>query len=640
MTTPTVTVELGFPVTGVRQTIGVAHDSITWSDVTAKVKAAAGLTCSRGQAEVGASATAGQLSITFDNSAGDFTPGKSGTWGTVTTQMPVRITATSGVTDYPVWTGFVTDWAWEVEAGAVVATLAASDVIAAAAKAALQPWMSGTVMSQSDGLVDYWPLTMVGFSSVAPLYRSTFANAMSNRAALVEDNATQKWLDSVHPVESDLSPDVGEYAAAVTSEFPATSKGPWLIATASTADREDIAVSLWVRPLSISSGAGGLLEVIARTAATSKVVVGIGHTSTGAITIEEDSVTATFGGAGTLADGTWAHIYVERDYSATGTFTVRYKVWVNGVALSKTAGGGSVSSVAPAAWQIRVGYAVGTSSTCQIGHVATWSTLDSTRAAVLCDRGTSEPSAATRMARLSSLTGITTAMATWLSADPTADTAISAQTSEGKSLLTLAQELADAEGGQLIATTEGRLHLRAAHSMVAPADPALTLSAETDVLSVDGAFGIDDTDAASQATVTQKPSDVAWTRRRSDPGLESVSRDVWTTNGHQAEAIADALVRTDPDAPKAPSLTVSMEHLTRLGYDDDLLGLDLGDMVRVTDLPSSAPAGSVDVIVESIEHSISAAGWTVTLATSTPQPGWLLGDADRGQLGETTILHL
>ena len=640
MTTPTVTVELGFPVTGVRQTIGVAHDSITWSDVTAKVKAAAGLTCSRGQAEVGASATAGQLSITFDNSAGDFTPGKSGTWGTVTTQMPVRITATSGVTDYPVWTGFVTDWAWEVEAGAVIATLTASDVIAAAAKASLQPWMSGTVMSQSDGLVDYWPLTMTGFSSVAPLYRSTFANAMANRAALVEDNATNDTLDSVHPVESDLSPDVGEYAAAITSENPATSKGPWLIATASTTDREDIAVSLWVRPLSIDSGAGGLLEVIGRTAATSNVVVGIGHTSTGAITIEEDSVTATYGNAGTLADGTWAHIYVERDYSATGTFTVRYKVWVNGVALSKTAGGGSVSSVAPATWQIRVGYAGGTSSTCQIGHVATWSVLDSTRAAVLCDRGTSEPSAATRMARLSSLTGIATAMATWISADSTADTAISAQTSEGKSLLALAQELADAEAGQLIATTEGRLHLRAAVSMVAPADPALTVSAETDVLSVDGAFGIDDTDSASQATVTQKPSDVAWTRSRSDPGLESVSRDVWTTNGHQAEAISDALVRTDPDAPKAPSLTLSMEHLTRLGYDDDLLGLDLGDMVRITDLPSSAPAASVDVIVDSIEHSISAAGWTVTLATSTPQPGWLLGDADRGQLGETTILHL
>jgi len=99
-------------------------------------------------------------------------------------------------------------------------------------------------------------------------------------------------------------------------------------------------------------------------------------------------------------------------------------------------------------------------------------------------------------------------------------------------------------------------------------------------------------------------------------------------------------VRTDPDAPKAPSLTLSMEHLTRLGYDDDLLGLDLGDMVRITDLPSSAPAASVDVIVDSIEHSISAAGWTVTLTTSTPQSGWLLADADRGQLGQTTILHL
>lgn len=652
---PAVTVEIGFG-----QSIGTALDDVDWTDVTDQVLAASGLTCTRGRAVAGEAATAGQLTVTFDNDDGDFTPGRvGGTYGTITTRVPVRVTGWlidgglggdfdslfpvgpfdgTGTTAYPMWTGFVTDWSWASTGGAVTATLEAADMIGATARATVKPWMSGTVLTLQTGLVDYWPL-----DDAEGTY--SWANRVEGRRALVADNSIDGTITS--GVVSDLDPDNGTVTALTPGS--ATS-GAWLTASADTPTGEDLAASVWVRPSSNTVG-GGLLTV---QTPNSTVVMAVYYDSDGRVRVNEGAVwfddpgsgmsvtagvTGVYGPAGAIPTGEWSHVYVERDYSETGSFAARFRVWVNGSELSLVSGGASVSSVAPWRWKLIVGYLFGVPATAQFAHVATWGQLDSARATVLADNGTGEPTAAGRFTDLARLTVNEASLSTWLTADTSALTPMSAQSTTGKSFLQVAQEVADTCNGQLIVTRDGLLRLVSSRWMVTPADPVLTLSAQTDVLGFDGAFGIDDTDAVSEATITQQPAGVTFVRRQTDPGLAAVSRDAWTTSSHVTEALADAAVAGDGDTPRAPVLSLSMEWLTHAGLADDLLTLDLGDRITVTDLPASAPASSVDLAVISIDHAITSAGWTVTLGTSAPISGWILGDPDLGLLGSTTILR-
>ncbi len=111
---PTVTVEIGFDSGGSRQSIGTVYSSLSWTDVTAYVLAKTGVSFQRGRAEAGQSASAGQLTVSFDNTDGRFTPGATGgAYGRVRTRMPIRVEAGSTV----LWVGVVTDVDWKLEAG-------------------------------------------------------------------------------------------------------------------------------------------------------------------------------------------------------------------------------------------------------------------------------------------------------------------------------------------------------------------------------------------------------------------------------------------------------------------------------------------------------------------------------------------
>ncbi len=131
MTLPAVTVEIGFDSGGAKQSLGTAYDDLVWTDVTAYVLAKDGITFSRGRAEAGQAAAAGQLTVSFDNTDGRFSPGTTGgPYGAVHTRMPIRVSAINSgpysptyfapadydTTDSTVtlWLGFITDVDWDV----------------------------------------------------------------------------------------------------------------------------------------------------------------------------------------------------------------------------------------------------------------------------------------------------------------------------------------------------------------------------------------------------------------------------------------------------------------------------------------------------------------------------------------------
>ncbi len=667
---PLVTVEVAFEDAGTKQSVHSDRDALAWTDITDWVRAGESLSFNRGRALVGESASAGQLTLSVNNTDGRFTPAVAGgVFGRITTMMPIRVRGYTieavegtgpygpeyGGGDYDVtaldaielFTGFVTDVEWKIADGQPIVTFQAVDIVGAAARIRCMAWLTGRVLSQDRHLYNYWPMTDLAAvtecaSGLIP------AGAPATVTGTLGDLATG--------VESDLSPD-GDTVAALTpsgvdyktlnSNFTATgTPGGWTLGdpdlsilgetTIPQPAPGDLAVSGWVR---CTTRPGGLVTLTS----DGDTVLAVAVSSTGRVVVTEDGVSGTYGSSSLVDVGTWTHIYVEKDHSETGTFAARFRVWVDGVEASLTSGGASVSAAAPATTTVVIGHATDPIDG-QVGHVAIFNTIVGTdvRPGLLADNGTGAPSAHERFLELPYLVPRQAAtLGSWLAGDATATTTMSAQTTAGKTVLDVANEIAAADRGQVVGLGDGRLSLISAGSRVPSVTPAISLSADSDVLAFDGAFSIDDAESYDTAQVTTRPAGVVYSAKASDtdPGLQSYTADLWVTDGNQAQAVANAAVTSATDVPRSPRLTMSMDWLTHAGKADDMLNVGLGSLIHVEDLPATAPAAFLNLTVESIEHSIDASGWTVTVDTGTAG-GWKLGDPVLSVLGTTTILQL
>ncbi len=651
MAMPTVTVEIGFDVASVRQGVQTVYSSLSWTNVTAYVRAKEGVIFNRGRAEAGQSAAAGQLTVSFDNTDGRFTPGVTGgAYGPVRTRMPIRVKADSTV----LWLGFVTDIDWKIEAGHPVVSMSASDVIATAARTKCGPWLTKRVLAKSSGLIHYWPLTDTAPNSLSnntntavPTYVGETLRPAAGTAPLTVSNQGVAGGDLSVNVTSDLSPETVEPVAALT---PITGGGKGLSGTTvPLASTGDFAVSMWVRPTGYAydrqlfgAYAGGLPKVVAFTGATGYLSLSWERTYGYA------DVRSVYYGPSALTPDTWTHLYFEVDNSQTSG-VLKFRMWRDGTELEgiDILGGAWPSYPGSQPFNISVGAddKVSDSSIIdpfngQIAHVAIWNTLDSTRAAFLANKGGAGTTPCdTRMGELQYVTTNPAGLSSWITADTAADNTVSAQTCNAKSLLQIAEEVADAERGSIIATRLGKLHLLAQRYFVAPAAASVELSAETDVLQLGNAFGVDDSANLNECVVTLQPSGWRYTATRAvEPGVESTTLDVWSGDQFFAEALALQIANADTERPRAPSLTLSVEWLDKVGLADEVLGLELGDTIRVTDLPSQAPGSELTLQVRTIGHTITAAGWLVNIDTDPPVLGAITDDTDRGLLGDTTYL--
>ena len=650
---PRVAVQIGFDVSGTPQNVGSDYAAITWTDVTSAVRADPALTFTRGRPEAGQPAAAGQLSVTLLNDDGDFTPGDNGgTYGAIHTRMPIRVVGDAGgyrssdysseyATSVLLWVGFITDIDWALESGQPVVTFTASDIIAAAARTTCGPWLDSRITrATASGLVAYWPLTDpapngLGNASTntVPMLPGEYLLPGYGTAQLVARNTLGDV--SVNVPTGGLSPD-NQPNVAFTSDTSAQGRaltadvaGPWT--SGST-----LSVSLWFRIAAADAGSfNQLLDVLDGSARVIAV-----HTTNDAnlqaIFTDTNTLTAISTGGAVTAD-TWHHLYISRRnssggnvvylngtqvYSATGTAPPTANV------LTLVLGGGQY--VRPNSQRPLDG---------QLAHVAVWNTHVDGRPAVLANRGTDQPTAAARFSDLVYLTPNPTGLATWLDSDSDADNVVSAQAPSGKTLLAVAQEVADADRGSIIAQADGKLALLAQRATVAPGTATLTLSAESDILAIDGLFGVDDADNVNEATVTLQPSGrVLSATRATDPGVESTAVQVWSTDEAFAQSLATALANADTQTPRAPSLTLSMDWLAYADLADEAVGLELGDTLTITDLPAAAPASSLTVQVRAITHTIGRDAWTVQIDTDPPLRRGVLNDTDLGILNDTAIL--
>ena len=648
MTLPSLTVEFGFG-----QSIGTTRGSVTWTDVTDYARAADGLSFSRGRTAVGQPPSAGTLSVSLANSDGRFTPGlTSGPYGTgVVTRIPVRVVANidtdadgddldvtreysdeysdeyggAGATAYDVWYGFVTDIDWN--AGSEVrVSVQAADILAQAAKIRCKPWLTGRHLAQEPTF--YWPLSdAAGSTTAAPGAGGINLALLPGGGALAAG------------VESDL-----DESTVVSLTQAGGTAAPTRLASARdlTAPSGVVAVSVWVKAESyVAPPDSGLLWIGPADVPAFQIYR---HNSWGLI-IRDGNVSAAYSrwalpsGYPFVPSWEWCHLYILRDNSAS-TYATRYRLWVDGVEYPFASESGT-----PGAWGA---WASGGRATVSIGGGDSWDdgyTFDGQfahfaifdnpadpagQAAYLADLGVDDVPAADRFADLDDVTPIPGAIASWLAADATALQPVSPQPTAARTLLEVAQDVATTERGALIAGRDGRLRLQSSRARLTET-VGLTLDARTDVLTFDGAFGVDDADAVDEVTVTQKPSGATFTGRRTGgDSLESTGFDVWTPSATHAQSVADGAANYPADTPKAPNMTVSMERMGVAGLAGDVLALELGDLIRVTNLPSSAPNTTVDLVVEAISHAVDAGGWTVTFDTS---PGPLAAGAVVGTTG-------
>lgn len=660
MTLPSLTVEFGFG-----QSIGTTRGSVTWTDVTDYARAADGLSFSRGRTAVGQPPSAGTLSVSLANSDGRFTPGlTSGPYGTgVVTRIPVRVVANidtdadgddldvtreysdeysdeyggAGATAYDVWYGFVTDIDWN--AGSEVrVSVQAADILAQAAKIRCKPWLTGRHLAQEPTF--YWPLSDPAEATAA--------------ASGLPDGKPLGVVD-----ESSSTPDVGVYSPGIESDLdespvaaftpkvysvPDPDVGAKRLTSTVTGASGVTAFSVWFRA-STNPAPGGtngvVLSLLPTSAATWNEKSLWIAVDGGLITIYDGSSpsndSAQYGSSTSYKPGRWAHVLVLRT-DAGSTWPTRCRVWLNGVELSTATT--TFSGAVPFTTGTQASLSVGTAALYsgllgfdgQIAHPAMFDNPadPAALAAYLADNGDDAPSAADRFADLDDVTPIPGAIASWLAADATALQPVSPQPTAARTLLEVAQDVATTERGTLIAGRDGRLRLQSARARLTET-VALTLDARTDVLTFDGAFGVDDADAVDEVTVTQKPSGATFTGRRTGgDSLESTGFDVWTPSATHAQSVADGAANYPADTPKAPNMTVSMERMGVAGLAGDVLALELGDLIRVTNLPSSAPNTTVDLVVEAISHAVDAGGWTVTFDTS---PGPLAAGAVVGTTG-------
>lgn len=628
MTLPTVTVEVAFgqlPTT----------PSPSWTDVTSRVVVSDGIKITGAGSRAGDSLSAGSLQVTFENEDGDFTPGKTGgTYGDMGVGFPIRVSTST----YDLWTGFVTDWRWEYRGGYSVAVCQASDITATLAKAKARAWMTAQHVNTAD-CTGYWPLNDEA-GTTEPV--SGFANTEKATVGTYGSDGVLSF-----GITADLSPD-DETVAALT---PSGNDCQYFYSKTATshATTGDIALSVWVNPSSLDGDmvigtvdAGvGYLAVVATTAGKIRVL---------------DSSTADWGSAGTLTVGEWSHVYVYRDQSeSVGSFTDRIKVWVDGEALTAGSVDSSPSTVegftftgtsttAGAAMTVRVGgppdLKLATNPVPfdgQIAHVALFGT--SASYTVGSDNGATGDTTGERFAEqipaLFETTSGSVELAQWFTAaDSDNDIVMSAQPVKDATLHSLLTQVADTEVGGISVTGSGTVTLVPSTYTVNRATD-LTLSAESSLMDLDGAFVLQDTQEVSQATITQQTVGSEWVKKRaSGIGAESLTRDVWTTDGNHAEQVAYWWIDTARTAVQAPTLKVSVDRVAE--EDPSLLGSLLtvadtagGAVIVVEDLPATAPASTLTLTVTKVDHDITKNGWTVTINTAPGSTdGWVLDTSD------------
>lgn len=611
MTWPTLTVEA-------QLTPGV------WTDIGPYVLAAS---THRGrQYEVG-TVDAGTATLVLDNADGRFTPGSaSGPYGAnVVPGVVVRVKAvqvTAGT--FPLFYGVANAWTQTHPGGSAYATvqLLLSDPLAALGRINLPGIASAMLLDTPDYL--YGLQEAAGSLPQGPGGTLLVGDLTPNGVG-----ATTASPDHTGTLTFGNAGPYGRTAATWTRD--AAGRGPIIYRPAEPTPTS-LSWEAWINPDTLPAG-GIFAAIIARPGIYGLYVVPVGATQQ--VVVGTSPQNGSVGVA--LMPGGWHQVVV------TVTAGGMPKLYFDGVLV----GTGQLAAPAGAAWAAVASDIMGTGAnnsgafTGSMALVARYP-FELTAARVLAHyngiTGVPGELADARIARYLGYGGVTLPQlfdAGLTPLQPDLDTP--------RTLLDLIRATEHDDGGTFYAKPDGTLRYETRRTRLDTATSATLNPANGNGVEADLTWTLDDTHIVNDAQITQTNGPI-----RRYQSVASIS-----TYGTRSEAdtIAsltadEALYRAEAHVSKNahPVTRASMATLNAGAKGDDTLwatalGLDLAAAVTIAGLPSTAPASSVPLVVESVDHVVTPnAGWLVQFQTSpySLATAWKLEDARYGALDTVT----
>lgn len=289
-------------------------------------------------------------------------------------------------------------------------------------------------------------------------------------------------------------------------------------------------------------------------------------------------------------DGTTATLYLDGNVAATssmlnsGTDSVDY-----------TTIGGTPSASATSSLN---------SFTGTVSHVAAWNVgLNSTSAtAITSVTVTTSETTDARLARLASYAGLTAT-----AASPSGQM-MGPQATSGSSLFDAMQQVATTEGGVLFCNGSGDLVMQGRYYRSLKITPDLTLGDEE--AAPDTTITWDRQQFINQVTVSRTGGAQQVVQNGTPSVVFPASLEVNTTTDADALAAGQWLLgKHSTMDPRIGSITFD---LMTSGSAEPLLGLEIGDRISLSALPSQTWPGATDYTIEGWSRTISDGDYTVT----------------------------
>lgn len=603
MTAPDITVEVAFT-----SGYSTAIADMVWTDVSAYVEGQEEISINRGRSDEFSEVDPGQMTLTFDNRDGRFTPGyESGAyWPNVKKGRPIRLSVTYDGVTYPRFFGYV----------------------------------------------DEWPVTWPSAGEEDCRVTITASSRMARASAQMRSVIEEEWLVPRPLVYYTL----GEDSEATVAVDSSGNRGPNLAQTGAGTD-VTFATATGPGTDGMSSPTFSAGKYLASTStveldATNGITIAASfNTSTAAGTIVALSglgLTATIDGAGTLrvnATGMGEVVATSVANGATRLMVIKIAADLSATLEVDGAVTGTSSTSATLAATSSNTVSVGQSFTGTISHVAVWeSVLDSTDSGHMWTAvntgfaGETPGAAIERFARYWGIPAAeviagTGATASLIFIDTTDKTPLEAM-----------RLVETTEYGNLYDARDGTLEFHGRDARINSAS-SFDLSAAAQHVGADLSPKLDDqgmmnivearrmVDGAPVVYVTNQGS-------VDEYGPYATALELVTASDAEvADAATWRVSRYGEPAIRIPSVAVDVANIDS-ALIASLMAADVGTKFTLTNLPSQAPWSSIDLFAEGMTETIGFSSHTLSLNTSTTDlyASWQLETVDRSELGRTTVL--
>jgi Concanavalin A-like lectin/glucanases superfamily len=611
--------------------------SPSWVDVSAWVDLVAGVEVTRGSGEEYSEMQPGTATFTLDNSDGRFTAGRSSSpyYPNVKIGRRVRVSMRKDAGSWvPRFDGFIDTWPmqWAPAAFYASATVTATDRLKRLGRQVFVDNIVSTVIL-GDGPSDYWDL---GDPDGTVVPRNRVGTAQLRKGTPAATDSQILWGQGIGVGTDGLSA-----LRVIDSSLAATSSAPYPF-HGGAADHKSVTFEAFVR-FEKADPATDQFQIVnaGGNALTPGKDVLTMFTTTGGVlraAYAWSDLSTAYGVNGTtnLYDGRTHHVAAVFD-SDLASITV----YVDGAAENTVTGvtfmGGPDSGLS---WVAKWGLP-GTPPTATYSHIAAYTVaLTATQLEAHARAGgvrtaTTETSVE-RFDRI--VTDLATIPAAATIGSPGTTNMAALRDITGKAVIDLLREVAATEVGRVFIATDGTLTFATRRSFDNQT-PTITLPGGD--YGVDLTFTLDDFGMLNDYTTTSGNGTVfrhVDTTSVAAYGTYSEQTDLATLDDNEAQSYSQMRVTGSQPQPRVSVVTIDV--LTQPSLTDQVWAADLlGKLVKIDDLPSSAPASSVTLQIDAYTERFTVSAYDVTLNTSpAPASVWKLGDGVLGVLGSTTRL--